>query len=76
MPRASGCSAARGANSNPNPNPDPTPNPNPDQVVATCERLLGCARCDFPVLLVNEPWYGGLSGEQVPLGVGLEGTTR
>ena len=72
MPRASGCSAARSANSNPNPNP----NPYPDQVVATCERLLGCARCDFPVLLVNEPWYGGLSGEQVALGVGLEGTTR
>ena len=37
------------------------------QVVATCERLLGCTRCDFPVLLVNEPWYGGLSGEQVTL---------
>ena len=30
-------------------------------VLDACETALGCAACDFPVLLVNDAHYGGLS---------------
>ena len=38
-----------------------------ERAAAICEVRLGCSSCDFMVLLVNDPWYGGLAEPAVTI---------
>ena len=37
------------------------------RATAECQERLGCDSCDFLVLLVNDPWYGGLADSTVTI---------